>query len=226
MDLQEELIKLKKQLNTKFPAAVINADKKIIQELGEKRNSFRRPKAGDRLDVFEENFNFSLPDVRGNLVELEKLLEAGPVVLSFNRGNWCPYCNLEMKVLRSNSDAIRKLGGQLVAVSPDILYKPRVANEEDTGFYLLSDRNNKIAKKLGLSFEVPAYLFKAYKEVGINLEEYQGEKKAVLPVPATFVIDSSGTFVFAFASEDFTRRASISEILSALAKIRKGKENS
>ena len=226
MDLQEELIRLKEELNAKLPSEVNSANRQMVEELRIKSSLSRKPRVGDRLDLFEKNFNFSLPDSKGKMVELAGLLDKGPVVLSFYRGSWCPYCNLEMKVLRSTSDAIRKLGGQFVAISPDLLHEaPSGMITEEPDFHILSDSTNTTAKKLGLSFEVPAYLFEAYKGVGINLEEFQGKEKAVLPIPATFVIDTSGMFVFTFASEDFTKRASVSGILSALDKIRQAKGN-
>lgn len=223
MDLQQELINLKQRLATEQPPEIPEANQRMIEALSSKRIATRGPQVGDSIYSFDNNFNFHLPDLTGQEVEFSKILAAGPVVLSFYRGGWCPFCNLEMKVLKAESAAIRKLGAQLIAVSPELpessFYQGK---KEGLGFYVLSDVENTTAKKLNISFEVPSYLFQTLKMYGLDLEKYHGLEKVELPIPATYVIDVAGNINYAFASEDFTKRASVIGILKALEKIKEG----
>lgn len=220
MDLQQELIELKQRQQKELPRQVLEANEKLIKEISVSKVASRGLKAGDNLYSYKKDFNFVLPDTEGGLVEFAKIVEAGPVVLSFYRGGWCPYCNLEMKVLKAKSAAIRKLGAQMIAISPEVpSFYSNPDKEKPLGFYIASDSGNSTAKKLGISFEVPFYLFQAYKSVGIDLKKHQGLEKVELPIPATYVIDQTGNIAYAYVSEDFTQRASIVGILKALEKI-------
>ena len=48
-------------------------------------------KAGDRLEPF------TLDDATGTAVSLDQIVEAGPAVIVFYWGGWCPYCNLRSR---------------------------------------------------------------------------------------------------------------------------------
>lgn len=224
MNLQQELLNLKQRHLAELPRPILEAQVQLVEELSLSDITSRGLGKGDNLYTYSENFNFILPDTEGESVEFAKIIAAGPVVLSFYRGGWCPYCNLEMKVLKAKAAAIRKLGAQMIAVSPDVpSFYSNPGKVKDSGFYIVSDTGNSTAKMLGISFEVPSYLFYAYRSIGIDLEKHQGLEKAVLPIPATYVIDQTGDIAYAYVSEDFTQRASIVGILKALEEIGAGK---
>ncbi len=70
------------------------------------------------VEIGERAPDFVLPDATGAKVALSDRLEAGPVVVSFYRGAWCPYCNTELQALQGALDSIQDLGASLVAISP------------------------------------------------------------------------------------------------------------
>jgi peroxiredoxin len=54
----------------------------------------RALKAGDTAPPFVLN------DANGNAVAASKLLAQGPLVVSFYRGVWCPYCNMQLQAVQ------------------------------------------------------------------------------------------------------------------------------
>ncbi|MCB9975387.1 MAG: AhpC/TSA family protein [Rhodospirillales bacterium] len=165
---------------------------------------------------------FVLPDVRGGEVSLPGLLTEGPVVLSFYRGSWCPYCNDQLYGFQEVLPEIEKLGAKLVAVSPELPESAMdMALKKQLTFHVLHDQNNAIARTYGLIWPVPddkrAWLDGKLKEKhGKNLAEFNGIETYELPIPATFVINSDGTIVYLFKDPDYTKRADNKDILAAL----------
>ncbi|MCA8985126.1 MAG: AhpC/TSA family protein [Planctomycetaceae bacterium] len=99
--------------------------KKLFQEKAEELAQSGLAERG--LRVGDMAPDFLRPDAWGNPVRLGELLREGPVVLSFYRGGWCPYCNLELRALQQNLPEFQKRGGKLVAISPNrptILLQP------------------------------------------------------------------------------------------------------
>jgi peroxiredoxin len=162
-----------------------------------------------------------LPNAVGESVALTDALARGPVVLSFYRGAWCPYCNLELRILQNNLDAIEAVGASLIAVSPMTPDNSlSVAEKHDLGFQVLSDAGNGVARAYGLVFRVDDALNELYLKMGIDLEASNGEMSHELPIPATYVIGPDGTVLLGYADPDYTRRLAIDEILAALTAIK------
>ncbi|WP_412070446.1 peroxiredoxin-like family protein [Rubrivirga sp. IMCC43871] len=161
--------------------------------------------------------SFELPNAIGQTVRLADLLAQGPVVLTFYRGGWCPYCSLELKALQNALPAITEAGARLVAISPQTPDATLSTTEKKAlTFDVLSDVGNVIAREYGLVFEVPADLVEAYQGFGIDLEAANGDGTHELPMPATFVIDIDGTVRYAFVDPDYTKRAEPADVLAAL----------
>ena len=162
--------------------------------------------------------DFELPDVRGEPMALSDALKEGPVVLSFYRGGWCPYCNLELRHLQSYLPKFEAEGAKLIAVSPQTPNASLSTTEKDElTFTVLSDVGNKVARDYGLVFTLPESLHGMYGNPdGINLEKDNGDKSFELPVPATYVIAKDGRVAYAFAHADYTKRAEPDEVLAAL----------
>ena len=170
--------------------------------------------AGDRAPAFV------LPNALGESVALADALSQGPVVLSFYRGAWCPYCNLELRILQDHLDAIAAAGASLIAVSPMTPdHSLSVAEKHDLGFQVLSDAGNGVARAYGLVFRVDDALNELYLKMGIDLEASNGEESHELPIPATYVIGPDGIVLLGYADPDYTRRLAIDEILAGLAAI-------
>ncbi|MGL5617208.1 MAG: peroxiredoxin-like family protein [Sarcina sp.] len=137
----------------------------------------------------------------------KNLLKKGPLVINFYRGGWCPYCNLELRAYMEVLDEIKKLGANLIAISPEIPDQSlNTIEKNQLEFLVLSDIDNKVAKEFGLVFKISNELNELYKSFGINLEESQGKKSLELPMAATYVVSREGKIVKAFVKEDYKER--------------------
>jgi peroxiredoxin len=152
--------------------------------------------------------DFSLPDARGDIVALKTLLDRGPVVISFYRGGWCPFCNLELRGLQRVLPGIVQMGASLVAISPQLPDNSLSTQEKNQlTFPVLSDVGNVVARRFGIVFTLPTALVEANRAIGRDLAEINGEAGAAqLPMPATFVLDKSGVIRLAFVEEDWSKR--------------------
>jgi len=169
------------------------------------------------LSVGDRAVDFTLPNVEDEPVLLADLRANGAVVLSFYRGGWCPYCNLELRALQNINDDIRALGAQLVAVSPQNPDESlSTAQKRGLEFEVLSDSNNKVAAQYGLSFSLDESLRPIYEQWGADVAAVNNDPECMLPVPATYIIETDGTILHAFAEEDYTQRMEPEEVLKVL----------
>jgi len=161
--------------------------------------------------------DFSLPNANDELRSLGYFLSSGPLVVSFYRGAWCPYCNLEINALQKSLPDIIKAGGQLIAISPQ---KPNKSVDQvsvsNLTFEVLSDIGNKLAKECGLVFKLPEPLRPIYKAWQIDIPDFNGDNSFELPIPATYIIDTDGKIRYAFANMDYTKRPEPSIIIEQL----------
>jgi peroxiredoxin len=174
------------------------------------------------LKVGQPAPNFTLPDTFGNSVSFSALLAHGPVVISFYRGEWCPFCNIELRALQQALPTIKQLGATLIAISPEKPDHAIVAAEKNKlTFPVLTDFGNKVARQFGIVFQVGQELQEFSKNAFKNdLALRNGEDSYELPVPATYVIDTRSIIRFAHVEVDYmTSRAEPEEIISALKTI-------
>jgi peroxiredoxin len=170
-----------------------------------------------RLGVGAIAPNFSLPSATGEVVELRRLLDDGPVVLTFYRGGWCPYCNIQLRAYQRILEDLKGLGARLVAISPEMPnHTVETRGREELEFPVLSDTDNAVAKQFGLVFPVSADVHSMFQRWDIDLEKHNGVDGGELPVPGTYVIDEGGTIIFGQADVDYRRRAEPEEILEVL----------
>ncbi|MEO5667033.1 MAG: peptide-methionine (R)-S-oxide reductase MsrB [Bdellovibrionota bacterium] len=196
---------------SKLPAEKRKVMEASIEKLRTSHLTEGIPKVGTKAK------DFSLKNIRGNNVKLSTLLKRGPVILTFYRGGWCPYCNAQLKAYQEKLPAFKQLGAQLVAVSPETPDSGVSTAEKDgLKFEILSDANNKIAKSYGLVFGVPNDLKELYKSFGIDLQKNQSNPDWELPVPATFVIGKDLTIHYVFADVDYKKRAEPADIIEAI----------
>lgn len=161
--------------------------------------------------------DFALPNATGGTVRLADLRAKGPVVISFYRGGWCPYCNLELKALQQRLPEIAELGASLVAVSPETPdHSLTTAEKHALGFDVLSDEGNAVARRFGLVFEIDDDIKPIYENFGIDLERQNGDGSWQLPIPATYVIDADGSVRKAYANADYTDRLDPADVVATL----------
>ena len=158
---------------------------------------------------------FKAVDKDGNSLELATLLQKGPVVLIFYRGQWCPYCNRHLRALQDSLDLIYDKGAYIVAVSPE---KPQllIKTTEKTGaqFTLLFDEGFVISNAFDVTFTPEDAQLKVYNEkLGADLAHSQSDESERLPIPATFIIDRNGIIVWRQFDPDYRKRSSTSDIL-------------
>lgn len=172
----------------------------------------RALKAGDKAP------ELTLPDALNRPVRLSTLWAEGPLVLIFYRGGWCPYCNLELRAWQQQLPALQRLGGQLVAVSPQTPDNSlSTAEKNELAFAVLSDSALQASTGFGVAFEMPPELIDLYSRVGNDLAVLNGNGRWVLPVPATYLIDREGRIAFAHVEVDYRERAEPRDVLAALA---------
>lgn len=161
--------------------------------------------------------DFTLPDAKGRVVRLSELLAKGPVILTFYRGGWCPYCNLQLKSYQARLAEIRAKGAELVAVSPQTPeYTLSTAEKDALAFPVLSDVGGKVARAYGLVFKVPDQVVPIYRTFGIDLEKHNGDSRHELPIPGTYLIDHDGTVLLSHVDADYRKRLPIEALLAAL----------
>ena len=170
------------------------------------------------LKVGQKMPSFSLSSATERVVYSENLLKEGTVVISFYRGGWCPYCNLELRALQDILPEIEKHGGSLLAISPELPDNSLSTQEKnELEFPVLSDTDNLVARSFGLEIDVPDLIVKLSKDLWeLGLTKLNGTEKHILPVPATYVVGSDGLVKYAFVDADYTKRAEPAEILKAL----------
>jgi peroxiredoxin len=160
---------------------------------------------------------FTLPNAVGRPVTLVAALEKGPVVVTFYRGIWCPYCSLQLRAYQKVLPDIIRLGASLLAVSPQNPDKSQATLLKNFLQYeVLSDLGNAVARQFGLVYQVPEWVRPSYLSFGTNLPEFNGDSSWELPIPGTFVIGKERRILLACADSDPRKRLEPAAILEAL----------
>ncbi len=215
MSLKNEIEDLKAKFLPQVPDKIKESMRKAEENLRKLRLAERALGTGDIA------IDFTLPNAKGEPVSSEALRNAGPVVLSFYRGSWCPYCNLELKALQDVHAEIQALGASLVAISPQ-LPDESLSNSEKTQleFEVLSDVNSEVSDQYGLTFSLAADLRPIYRNWGADVATVNDDPDCKLPLPATYVIGQDGKILHSFTDEDYTARLEPDEILESLRELR------
>lgn len=157
---------------------------------------------------------FLLPDHTGRLTRLQDLLERGPAVISFHRGHWCPYCRLTASAFAQVQDEIGP--SHMVAVTPETRsYNARLIEQTAIAYPVLTDPDSGYALSLNLAFWVDDSFAALMRSVGQDLAAYQAAGAWLLPIPATFVVDSSGVVVARHVDPDYRRRMEVDDLMAA-----------
>lgn len=161
--------------------------------------------------------DFKAKDQHGKEIRLKDLVKQGKVVLVFYRGNWCPFCNRQLKKLEDSLSLITEKGATVIAVTPE---KPEgiAKTVEKTGaeYSILYDDEQKIMKAYEVDFEVPENTIKRYRNTDIDLEKINGRNWKYLPVPAVYIIDKELNITYRFFNSDYKKRPSVQEIVKNL----------
>ncbi|MFG1293925.1 peroxiredoxin-like family protein [Xanthobacter versatilis] len=216
MSLQAKLDAFKADFETgkppyNVPPAVIETMRRATAELIASGAARQALKAGEKIPAF------TLADPEGNAVSSTDLLAKGPLVISFYRGVWCPYCNMELQALQEALPQLQALGANLIAISPQNPVNSRKSvRQNKLSFPILSDPGNEVAAAFGLRFALPDYLVDLYASLKNDLPSFNGDPSWTLPMPARFVVGQDGTILYAEVNPDYTRRPEPADMLPAL----------
>ncbi len=177
------------------------------------------------LEVGQKAPDFTLPNANGDNRTLSDMLKKGPVIVTFYRGSWCPYCNDQLYAYQENLEKIQTMGSQLVAISPE---RPQSMVDhvlvKDLEFEVLSDSGNEVIRAYDLVWfadEKTIARTSKYveKKTGETLAERNGLSGAELPIPGTFVINKDGIVTYAFVNQNYKKRAPIKDVMAAVEKV-------
>jgi len=169
------------------------------------------PKPGDIMPLFV------LPDETGRLVSLKNMLAQGPVVVTFHRGHWCPYCRISISTLVKAQPRIEALGARMVAIVPDREeFAAEMREDCSVNFPILCDLDNGYAMSLNLAIWVGAEMQEYMTKIGRMLPQYQGNDSWMLPIPATFVVGEDGRIKARFVDPDYRKRMTIEDLIGVL----------
>ncbi|PPQ36999.1 peroxiredoxin-like family protein [Rhodopila globiformis] len=195
------------------PRSVIDVMHRATSELIASGLAERALKAGDAAPAF------TLADANGRKVSSADLLATGPLIVSFYRGVWCPYCNMDLQALQAALPMFRDRGASLVAISPQNAANSRKSiRNNNLDFPILSDPGNETAAAFGLRFKLPDYLIELYQSLRNDLPAFNGDASWTLPMPARFVIGQDSVIRYAEVNPDYTRRPEPEDMLPALGR--------
>ncbi len=189
---------------------------KGVDHIIEQAKSFQEGE--NAIKIAQKAPKFQLPNPEGKLIALDTLLEKGPVVITFYRGNWCPYCNLQLRALQARLEEIHALGATLVAISPQVPDGSLTKDEISTmDFTVLSDQDAKVATQYGVAWQVPEFLAEHMRvDRKLDLEKINNGNGNVLPIPATFILGQDGVVTWRYVNVDYRTRSEPDEIIEAL----------
>lgn len=210
MSLQNELDAFKVTWTNRVGPAIaqmMTDDNAALQPLAANAN-----KAGDSFPPI------TLTDQLGRAVDVAALAAEGPLVVTFYRGGWCPYCNLELRAYQKVLPEITRLGARLIAITPETPDNAlSTAEKNDLAFTVLSDEHGRLADALGIRFELSEAVKAYFVKAGHDLPARNGDDRWSLPMPATYVIEKGGRIALAFVDPDYRKRLEPSEAIAALA---------
>jgi peroxiredoxin len=220
MSLQDRLNAFKADFESgkppySVPPSVIATLHRATAELIASGQAERAKKAGDAAP------SFVLKDADGHAVSSSELLTRGPLVVTFYRGVWCPYCSMDLQALQEILREIEARGARIVAISPQTAPNSRKsARQNKLTFPIVSDPEGKVADAFGLRFKLPDYLIELYKNLKNDLPSFNGDASWTLPMPARYVIGTDGVIAYAEVNPDYTQRPDPSELLPVLDQLK------
>jgi peroxiredoxin len=211
MTLQDRLDSITAQTRDLVQPERLELNERAIAELFATNIEDHLLKPGDTAP------EFALPDVNGKLVRSTDLLALGPLIVSFFRGRWCPYCVTELETWRDLFPALRERGVLLVAISPQtVRQNDFTLDQHSLPFPLLRDEGAQTAEAFGAAYTVAGPMQNYYRSILVNIPFINGESSWRLPVPATFVIAPDGVIRWAQGHADFRVRPEPAEVIKVL----------
>lgn len=210
--LQKQIESLNQNISLQLPPEIISAFGESISGLKNQNIENNAVKKGTKISPF------ALLSANGMKINSSELLtKYDLIVLAFFRGNWCPYCSLELKALQDSLTEIENKKVKLLAISPQKAKYSRIfADENKISFDMLHDENNQLAKAFGITFSLQENIIPIYKQLNIDLKIYNGNDSNTLPMPAVFAIDANHKIIYSFVDANYMNRVDIDELIQNL----------
>jgi peroxiredoxin len=214
--IREQSDQLKAAAAEHLPADVLEVFDHSIEDFLAQGVPAEAVTTGDHLEPF------TLDDATGTAVSLAELVEAGPAVIVFYRGGWCPYCNLALRTYqRELLPELDIFGARLVAISPQSPDQSlSTAQKAELAFTVLSDPGSRVARSIGIAFQQADEVLAAQRQLGLDLAQVNAEGSTQLPRPTVLIVDQNRTVRFVDVQPDYTARTEVADILTALTRIR------
>ena len=212
---KNELRELVTQLEGMLPAEQFDVFNTDAENLATQYRSPLKLKQGEKAP------GFTLPNALGELMSLEDLLSKGPVVLTFYRGAWCPYCNLQLRQLQQILPQLQDKSASLMAISPQSPDQSLDMKQKNAlEFEVLTDAGNQVASQYTTVLKYGEAPLKAMAELGYDFNSFYEDESGEIPIPAIFVIRQNGDIVYAYSGGgDYRARAEPGAVLEALSRL-------
>lgn len=211
----DEIANLKKKSYDAFTRDTVEELVQITNQMAQESLAQTTIREGTPIPPFE------LATTTGELIKSQDLLLNGPLVISFYRGGWCPFCSLELKFLQRIYSDVKALGADIVAISPQLQeYSKKTADDNGLEFYVLSDIDNVVSKRFGLIFSLIKNIANIYRiNFDLDLKGINGNEDFEFPVPATYVVRPNGHVHYAFIDVDYMKRLDPDILLTKLKEV-------
>lgn len=212
VNLQKQIENLNQLMVSQLPPDVLKAFADSIADLKKKKIEEFSSRKGMKVNPF------NLKSAEWADVSSDRVLgEYNKIILAFFRGDWCPYCNLELKALQAALSKIESKNAKLIAISPQKpVYISEMIKKNRLSFDILFDEDNTLAREFGISFSLQEFVIPYYSQLGIDLNVYNGNNDNMLPIPAIFVIDKDYNITYSFVDANYMNRIDIEELLMNL----------
>lgn len=209
--LKNKISEFEENLTPRFKKIIVE-DIRNLENSGQISRVLRK---GDQMP------DISLIDQNGAMVNSSNLLKEGPLVVTFYRGFWCAFCNVDLANLNRYVPEIQQLGAKMITISPEKSpYSKKIRAIQKLKFDILFDEDNKLAEKFGLKHKIGSDLIDLYLNgFNVNLKQYHGNDEWALPMPSRFLVDQSGTILYAEAKADYRDRPDPDDLMSVLKSI-------
>ena len=209
---KEGLRQLRSQLKEMLPSDALATFDHDAMQLENSYSSILQLKEGEKAP------DFTLLNALGDTIKLSDLLKKGKVIVTFYRGTWCPYCNLQLNQYQQSLELIKEKGASLIAISPqtpDASLSIKEKNELE--FEVLSDIGNIVARQFTKVFKNDEAPIQVMADLGYDYDGFYGDNSREIPVPAVFIINQDSTIRFAkVAGGDYRNRVETEEIINSL----------
>ncbi|MHC4488096.1 MAG: redoxin domain-containing protein [Planctomycetota bacterium] len=161
---------------------------------------------------------FTLPNINGECVQLEKLLSEGKSILVFYGLSWYRYSHFELLVWQELFEHIGNQNTKMLAIYPEEPDSATIVKwKADQGIEVLCDVGNKVARQFGLVARVsPTKARKLSETVAIDIISLAVEQEIELTIPATYVLDRDRTILHASFDTSGHNSSSVKEMLDFL----------